>query len=98
MAGAAWATLAAYAAMAAALWLMGRGLYPVVYEPARVARAAAALLAVAAGAHFLGVDPAASDKLAVRGLLLAAFPFLLALSGFFDAEETAAVKRKLGLG
>jgi hypothetical protein len=44
------------------------------------------------------VDAAASNKLALRAVLVLAFPALLALTGFFDAEETAALKRRLGLG
>ncbi len=97
MMGAAMATLAAYAAMALALYLMGRGLYPVAYEPGRLARVTLCAAAVAAATKIFGVHVASGNQLILRLGLLAAFPVLLALSGFLDQEELGALKRRLGL-
>ncbi len=91
MMGAAAATLAAYAAMAVALYLMGRTLYPVAYEPGRLTHAAALLAAVCLAAHALGVG-VASDRLGLRLALLAAFPLSLLLTGFLVPDEWAALK------
>lgn len=88
--GAAWATFAAYGAMAVALYFAGRRLRAVPYEWGRLALIAgcAALLfwiePRVAGA--LG-DWAWTGKLA----LLAAFPAALAAAGFLEAEEARSL-------
>lgn len=94
MMGAAWATLAAYAAMALALHLMGRRLYPIPYETNRLAAAAATTVAVLAAARALGLSMEPDRLLARLGLLLA-FPLALAALGFLDADERAALRRRL---
>jgi O-antigen/teichoic acid export membrane protein len=82
--GAAWATLAAYAAMAAALWLWGRKLYPVPYEWGKVAFLGAAAL----GLGFAG----RSASFGVRLGLCAALPALAAGAGVFSAGGLTLLK------
>ena len=53
--------------------------------------------AVAAATKIFGVHVASGNQLILRLGLLAAFPVLLALSGFLDQEELGALKRRLGL-
>ena len=93
MMGAALATLAAYMAMAASLYVMGRPVYRVDYEGGRLAHAALALAAVTAAARLLGLGMAA-DRFVLRLALLAAFPAALAATGFFNEEEWAAVRSR----
>lgn len=94
MTGAAWAGVAAYAVMAAALFALGRPLLRVDYEVGRLARVAAALGACGAG---LWAARGASPEvwLGVRVIALALFPGLLWASGFFSADELEAARRKL---
>lgn len=87
MMGAAWATVAAYAAMALAVWLQGRQAHPVDYEWGRVSLT----LAVAAGLFLLGARHGAAARLAC----VAAYPALLALGRFLNAEERAEVRALL---
>jgi O-antigen/teichoic acid export membrane protein len=94
MLGAAWATLAAYAAMAAALYLMGRSLYPIPYERGRLGLSAAAALAVFCAARLLGLTMQ-PDRFLARLAALAVFPAALLAAGFLDADERAALRRKL---
>ncbi len=91
MLGAAWATPAAYAAMAAALYLSGRGLYPVPYEAGRLIHASLALAGVWALALGLGVDFSASRPW-LRLAIVAAFPLLLLGTGFLKEDERSALK------
>ncbi len=84
MMGAAWATLAAYAAMATAVWTLGRSSRPVPYEWKRIAILAgwtAALWRTSSGAG-----------LPARFLLLAAYPTGLLLTGFLGADELAELR------
>lgn len=81
--GAAWAACAAYAAMALAVWALGRR-RGTPYEWGRLLLLAAwtgALWALGARAGF-----------AARLLLVAAYPVGLRLSGFLDAQELAELK------
>ncbi|MBI4061006.1 MAG: oligosaccharide flippase family protein [Elusimicrobia bacterium] len=87
MMGAAWATLAAYAAMAAAVWALGRASRPVPYEWGR--------LVLLAGWTAALWWPAANAGLAVRFALLAAYPAGLVLSGFLGADELAELRSLL---
>jgi O-antigen/teichoic acid export membrane protein len=90
--GAALATLAAYATMAAALFLMGRSLYPVPYEGRRLMHIALGLAFSAGGAYLCGVG-IASGGLFLRFLWLVAFPLTLAATGFLREDEISALKR-----
>ncbi len=90
--GAALATLAAYPALfLLSLWAAQR-VYPIPYDFARMARPlliAAALSAAGTVASGRSL-PAA---LAMKALLLAAFPVALAASGFLSARERQAVRQ-----
>ena len=84
MMGAAWATLGAYAAMAAAVWFLGRTSRPVPYEWKRLA-----ILACWTTALWW---PSGTVGLSARFVLLAAYPAGLLLSGFFGADELAEMR------
>ncbi len=84
MMGAAWATLAAYAAMAAAVWALGRASRPVAYEWRRLA-----ILAAWTAALWW---PASNVGLPARFLLLAAYPVGLLVSGFLGPDELAELR------
>jgi hypothetical protein len=88
MMGAAWATFAAYAATAAALYLAGRKVYPIPYENGRVAALLLAFAAAGAAAWRLS-GAGVGARLAV--LLLA--PILLWAAGFLTDEERAGLGR-----
>ncbi|MBI4371136.1 MAG: lipopolysaccharide biosynthesis protein [Elusimicrobia bacterium] len=83
--GAAWATLLAYAGMAAAVWALGRR--PVPYEGRRLLLLGAWTAALWIAGARLG--------LGARTALLAAYPLGLRLFGFFDSEELAELKALL---
>jgi len=87
MMGAAWATLAAYVAMAAAVWALGRSSRPVPYEWKRLS-----ILAAWTAALWW---PASSVGLPARAVLLAAFPAGLLLSGFLGADELLELRSLL---
>jgi O-antigen/teichoic acid export membrane protein len=84
MMGAAWATLAAYAAMAVAVWALGRYSRPVPYEYKRLA-----ILAAWTAALWW---PSTSVGLPARFVLLAAYPAGLLLSGFLGADELVELR------
>ena len=87
MMGAAWATLAAYASMAAAVWALGRASRPVPYEGKRLL-----ILALwTAALWWLG----SSVGLAARFVLLGAYPAGLLLSGFLGTDELAELRSLL---
>lgn len=87
MMGAAWATAAAYAAMAASVWAQGRRARPVPYEWGRVG-----VVALWTGALFaLGSRLPAAGRL----LLVAGYPAGLALGRFLAPDELAEVRALL---
>ncbi len=88
--GAAWATCAAYFAMAALLYFLSRGLRPIPYEWGRLALISGwtALLFWAGGP--VGAALGAWAWLGKLGLL-AAFPAGLAAAGFLNPEEARAL-------
>ncbi len=87
MMGAAWSTLAAYAAMAVAVWALGRASRPVPYEWKR--------LAILAGWTAALWWPSSSLGLPARFVLLAAYPAGLLLTGFLGADEIAELRSLL---
>ena len=95
MFGAGLATLAAYAAMAAALYLLGRKIHRVDYEWGRLLHLAVCLAAVAAGARALGLGMT-PDRALLRAGLLFAFPAALIATGFLRGDELDAVRRRVG--
>jgi O-antigen/teichoic acid export membrane protein len=96
IAGAAWATFLAYFAMAAILYLVTRRVYPVAYEWERIMKISAVAGGLLVLHYFLPADSSLLP-LALKGLLLAAFPVTLHLLGLFHADEIAAARRLLGL-
>lgn len=84
MMGAAWATCAAYAVMAAVVWAQGRATRAVPYEWGRLA----AVAAWTAALWLIG----ARAGLGVRALLIGAYPAGLWFSGFLKAEELAELR------
>jgi O-antigen/teichoic acid export membrane protein len=97
LAGAAWANGAAYAVQAALGYYFSQRFYAIAYERGRIARVCAAALIAYAAARALPsihvvADPRSSlapvPDLLARGLtVVAVFGGLLAMSGFFHAEE-----------
>ena len=90
MMGGAVATLLAYAAMAAVLYVDVRAYYPVAYEWGRIARLAVA--GALAYLLFVVVDPG-SYRILWKCLLLLVFVALLVLLKFFLPEEVQALRR-----
>jgi O-antigen/teichoic acid export membrane protein len=88
MMGAAWATCAAYVAMAGSVWLLGRRTRDTPYEWPRLG-------ALAAWTALLWA-PAAHVGLAARAALLLAYPVGLRASGFLHDEELAELKAMFG--
>jgi O-antigen/teichoic acid export membrane protein len=92
--GAAWSNVISYAVLAAvSLWFSQR-LYPIRYEYGRVVRVALAGIAAAAAGRLV---PIAGHPLALVLLrsvvVLAAFPAVLAATGFFEAHELQRLRR-----
>lgn len=88
--GAGWSVPLSYAAMAAAIYGLGRRVHPLPYENRRLLHAALVLAAVWGGAWALGLGTSA-ERFWPRVALLLAYPVLLAVTGFFNAEERAAL-------
>lgn len=89
MMGAAWATFTAYASMAAALYVLGRRVYPIPYEYGRLARLLCAAGAVA-GAAALGYRATGGEGwtwAAARVGALALMPVFLLATRFFKPDE-----------
>ncbi|MDZ7294030.1 MAG: oligosaccharide flippase family protein [candidate division KSB1 bacterium] len=92
MMGAAWARVIAYTIMALVLYPIGQRLYPVPYEFGRIAK----LAVVVAAVFFAGTKVHAPWPFLYHLLLLALFPVLLKLVGFFDTRELAKLRSLLG--
>jgi O-antigen/teichoic acid export membrane protein len=104
--GAAWATLATFAALALAAWIRAEQIFPVGYEVARVV-VAVALAACLFGASRLVPDGARAVGIAGKSVLVLAFPAILWTVGYlkrmekdkikeFAREAREAVARRLG--
>lgn len=92
--GAAWTNAGAYAVLAATAYVLSQRVYPVRYELGRIAR----LIVAGLGAWLAAAAvPATASPLAgvlIRGtIVLAAYPTLLALLGFFHRREIDALVR-----
>ncbi|UQA58064.1 lipopolysaccharide biosynthesis protein [Polyangium aurulentum] len=95
IAGAAWATLAGYAALAGLFRLGATTVLPIPLERGRLLRLAGVFILIAAlGVLVDGRLPLALELGAKVALALAA-PFLLLLSGFLTAEERAVVQTRI---
>lgn len=91
MMGAAIATIAAYAAMFAAMAWWAQRIFPVPYQWRRVVIAAATGLALAAGGKLAGVG------LPLAVVLAAVYPLVLAPLGFYLPAERRAIGARLRL-
>jgi O-antigen/teichoic acid export membrane protein len=89
MMGAAVATLAAYVALFAAMWLNSRRVYPVAYQWRRV------LSVAAAGAGLTAVAWLLPESLPLAIALVVAYPLVLAALGFYLPAERARMRRLL---
>ncbi|HKB70750.1 MAG TPA: polysaccharide biosynthesis C-terminal domain-containing protein [Thermoanaerobaculia bacterium] len=87
--GAAYATLAAYVVMAAAMFLFSQRAFPIRYERGRLGR----LALVSAGVYAAGKW---SGSLAAQAALIVTAFVLLWLGGFFTTEEIAFFRRMFG--
>jgi O-antigen/teichoic acid export membrane protein len=81
--GAAWARFIAYFIMAIALYLVGQRLYPVQYEWKRLYK----LVLVVGFLFFLSRINVVSSHFGLEMGVLAAFPIILYLIGFFEKNE-----------
>ena len=95
IAGAAWATFLAYFAMAGLLYVAARRVYPIDYEWDRIWKIAAVAGALLIIHLFLPPD-ASLLPVAIKFLLLMAFPVSLYFTGVFGADEIASIKRLIG--
>ncbi len=93
--GAALATLFAYIAMAVALFIMGRCVYPLTYEYRRLGHAGACLVLSVFAFWTWGRPIAPFQHVLLRLGLLASYPALLLATGFFNAEELSELKAVL---
>ncbi|HAM36787.1 MAG TPA: hypothetical protein DEB40_12325 [Elusimicrobia bacterium] len=93
--GAALATLAAYMAMAAALFWAGQRVYPIVYEYRRLAHAGLCAAATSLAFWLWGHPVTPFARVPLRLGILALFPALLMTTGFFDDEELGELKAVL---
>jgi O-antigen/teichoic acid export membrane protein len=96
MMGAAWATVAAYAVMAALGGTFSQRLYPIPFERGRLAAVVAAAAAVALGARW--APGALVPALAVKAALLSLFPVALVASGVLPWPRGGIVEDTLITG
>lgn len=89
--GAAWATLATFAALALAAWLRAERLFPVRYEIGRVLAPILLSLALFGASRLLpaGMSPAAVGG---KAALVLVFPAILWALGYLKAEEKHKIK------
>ena len=87
MAGAAWATVLAYAVMAGLGFHFSQRHYPIIYEYARLGKIAAITAVLFGVAHFGAL------AWVWRALLLLAFPWVLERSGVFEKSEKESLLR-----
>jgi O-antigen/teichoic acid export membrane protein len=93
--GAAWATVASYAAMAGLGIFLSQRLWPVPFETGRLVRLVATAVVVLALAPLVPGAPGVAIALKL-GLLVGGFGTLLVVPGFLNGSERAALLRGLG--
>ncbi|MBI5242146.1 MAG: oligosaccharide flippase family protein [Elusimicrobia bacterium] len=93
MMGAAWATFLAYGAMAAALGIIGRRVYPIPYERGRLAHVALAAAATTAFAYAASLCSSAILWTGARLAAVLAFPALLYWTHFLSEDERRLLDR-----
>jgi O-antigen/teichoic acid export membrane protein len=89
--GAAWATLATFAALALAAWIRAEQLFPVGYEIVRVL-APIALAAALFGASRVVSDRSPAVSIASKSALVLAFPAILWIVGYLKRKEKDKIK------
>jgi O-antigen/teichoic acid export membrane protein len=92
--GPAWANVISYAVLAGVAFIFSQRLYPIRYEYGRIAR----IVAAGAAAYLAAVLLVPHVRLAVVGLLarglvvIAAYPAVLGLTGFFHRKELTRIE------
>ncbi len=89
MMGAAIATLLAYLVMAGSIFILNQRIYPIRYEYQRIGIIVTYLI----GAMIIFYQ--LSPDIMTRLLIIAGFPLIIVLSGFFKQEEKMAIRRSL---
>ena len=97
MIGAAWATAASFALLAAATFAVSQVLYPVDYEYGRLVRIVAAASAIYGISQWLPFERVALRTAVDVVLLTVGYPTLLLASGWLDGDERATLGRYLRL-
>jgi O-antigen/teichoic acid export membrane protein len=95
MMGAAVATLGSNAVYCVIAFIVNQKLYPVPREWGRLIRAGGAFFLLLAASHFIDMGSILHD-LALTAGLVAAYPMLLFISGFFTADERRAASKLAG--
>ncbi len=96
MLGAAWATLLAYFAMAAVLYVVVRNIYPITYEAGRLWKIVVATAVVFGIYTYLPLDAAGLlVNVSVKTGLLALFAGMMYVMKFFEARELVVLKNML---
>jgi O-antigen/teichoic acid export membrane protein len=91
--GAAWATAASFVTIAAIMYFTGRRYVPIPAEKFRLLLLAVTSTAILlVNLRVIGEGGGAAQTVA-RALLALSFPLILALAGFFDAEERRRARR-----
>lgn len=97
MMGAAWATTASFALLAAATFAVSQTLYPIAYEYGRLARVVGAAVAIYVLSRWLPLERVAARAAADVVLLTIGYPSLLLASGLLNGDEKATLGRFLRL-
>jgi O-antigen/teichoic acid export membrane protein len=95
--GAAWATAAAFTAMAIGTVVVCRRIYPVPWEWRRIGLAIAVTVALCFAALALDAWAPFYASLPVRAALTLAYPLVLVVLGFFPRNDLAAMRDRLRL-
>jgi len=101
MMGPAWSNVISYAVLAGVAFVLSQRFYPIRYEFGRVVRVVVAGVAAYLAAVFLVPDiRLAAVGLLIRGMtVLAVYPAILGLTGFFHPSELTRIKAlAAGLG
>jgi O-antigen/teichoic acid export membrane protein len=94
MMGAAWSTVAGYALAVGLTYVISQRYYPIRYDVRRLVHLVVVFGVLAAAARFF--DGGSVAEVAVRAAILAAYPVVLLLTGFFEPGERRALRRAGG--
>lgn len=89
-----WASLAANALLLLLVWRTAQSVYRLPYEYGRILRVFAVAAAVYAASRLIPAEPWL-PTLAARAAVWAAFPLVLAVTGFFTAGERRVIAERL---